>query len=76
VAKLRTEMVKPIGGGIVASFHLGMTGLSACVIVRVQLTCGHGMAATGSVGVTSSVPIRTRTFWYGSNLFVSCSNFI
>jgi hypothetical protein len=76
VAKLRPEMVKPIGGGIVASFHLGMTGLSARVVIRVQLTCGHGMTAIGLGGITSSVPIQIQTLWYGGNLFVSCSNFI
>jgi hypothetical protein len=32
VAKLRLEMVKLIGGGTVASFHLGMSGLSVRVV--------------------------------------------
>jgi hypothetical protein len=63
-------MVKPIGGGTVASFHLGMSGLSARVDVRVQLLCGSGMALTGPGGVTSSVSIWTRTSWYGGNFFV------
>jgi hypothetical protein len=69
-------MVKLIGGGIVASFHLGMSGLSVRVTVRVQLTCGSVMAATGSGGATSSVSIRTQTLWYGGNFFVFGSNFI
>jgi hypothetical protein len=63
-------MVKLIGGGIVASFHLDMTGLSARVIICVQLTCGSVMAATGSGGITSSVPIQTWILWYGGNFFV------
>jgi hypothetical protein len=33
--KLWSWMVKPIGGGIVASFHLGMSGLSARLTVCV-----------------------------------------
>jgi hypothetical protein len=74
VAKLRTEIVKPIGGGTDACFHLGMTNLSARVIIRVQLTCGNGMAATVLGGVTSSVPMWTRTLWYSGNFFVFCSN--
>jgi hypothetical protein len=45
-------MVKPIGGGTIASFHLGMSGLSARVTVCIQLTCGSVMAATESGGVT------------------------
>jgi hypothetical protein len=63
-------MVKSIGGRTIPSFHLGMSGLNACVAVRVQLMCGSGMAATGPGGVTSSVPIRTQTLWYGGNFFV------
>jgi hypothetical protein len=63
-------MVMPIGGGTVASFHLGMSGLSARVAVRVQLTCGSGMALTESEGVTSSVLIRTQTLWCGDNFFI------
>jgi hypothetical protein len=63
-------MVKPIGGGTIASFHFGMSGLSARVVVRVQLTCGSRMTAIRLGGVTSSVPIRTQTLWYGDNLFV------
>jgi hypothetical protein len=59
MAKLRPKMVKPIGGGIVASFHLGMGGLSACVDAGVQLTCGSSMTLTKMGDVTSSVPIRT-----------------
>jgi hypothetical protein len=47
-----------------------MSGLSAHVAVRVQLTCASGMALIGLEGVTSSVRIRTRTLWYGGNLFV------
>jgi hypothetical protein len=46
VVKLRPEMVKPIGGGTVASFHLGMRGLSVCVDVHVQLMCESLMALT------------------------------
>jgi hypothetical protein len=69
-------MVKLIRGGTVASFHLGMSGLSARVTVLVQLTCAGGMAATGLGGVTSSVSIQTRTLWYGGNFFVFCFNFI
>jgi hypothetical protein len=61
-------MMKRIGG--LASFHRGMSGLSARVTVHVQLTCGSGMALTGLGGITSSVPIRTRTLWYGGNFFV------
>jgi hypothetical protein len=63
-------MVMPIGGGIIASFHLGMSGPSARVAVCVQLTCGSGMALTESEGVTSSVLIRTWTLWYGDNFFI------
>jgi hypothetical protein len=61
-------MMKRIGG--LASFHRGMSGLSARVTVHVQLTCGSGMALTGLGGITSSVPIRTRTLWYDGNFFV------
>jgi hypothetical protein len=67
--------VKPIGGGTVASFHLGMSRLSACVAVCVQLMCGSGMTATGPGGITSSVLIRTRTLWYGGTFVVFCSKF-
>jgi hypothetical protein len=63
-------MVKPIEAGTVASFHLGMSGLSAPIAVHVQLTCGSGMAVTRLGGVTSSVAIQTHTLWYGGNLFV------
>jgi hypothetical protein len=35
VAKVLPEMVKLIGGQSVASFYLGMSGLSACIDVRV-----------------------------------------
>jgi hypothetical protein len=59
VAKLQPVMVKPIGGGTIASVHLGMSGLSARVDVHVQLTCGSSMALTETGGVTSSVPIWT-----------------
>jgi hypothetical protein len=67
-------MVKPIGGRIIASFHLGMSGLSARVAVRVQLTCWRGMAATGPGDITSSVLIPTQTLWYCGNLFGFRSN--
>jgi hypothetical protein len=63
------EMVKPIGGGTVASFHLDMSGLSARVDFHVQLKCGSSMALTGPGGVTSSVTIRIRTLWYCGNLY-------
>jgi hypothetical protein len=63
-------MMKWIGGRIGASFHRGMSGLSAHVVVHVQLMCGSGMALTGLRGVISSVPMRTRTLWYGDNFFV------
>jgi hypothetical protein len=52
-------MMKWIGGRTGASFHRGMSGLSARVIKHVQLTCESGMTLTGSGGVTSSVSIRT-----------------
>jgi hypothetical protein len=45
-----------------------MSGLSAHVVVRVQLTCESGMSLTGLGGVTSSV--RTRTLWYGGNFLI------
>jgi hypothetical protein len=35
MAKVLPKMVKPIGGQTVASSHLGMSGLSACVDVHV-----------------------------------------
>jgi hypothetical protein len=69
VAKLRPEMVKPIRGGTVASFHLDMSDLSARVDVRVELTCGSSMTLTGPGGVTSSVSIQTQTLWYCGNLY-------
>jgi hypothetical protein len=69
-------MVKLIGGGTIASFHLGMSGVSARVAVHVQLTCGSRVAAIGPGGITSSVLIRSRTLWYGDSLFVFYSNFI
>jgi hypothetical protein len=65
------EMMKRIGGRIGASFHYGMSGLSAHVTVCVQLTCGSGMTLIGPGGVNSSVPIQTQTLWYGGNFFVS-----
>jgi hypothetical protein len=55
----REGMMKRIGGPIGASFHHGISGLSAHAAIRVQLTCGSGMSLTGSGGVTSSVSIRT-----------------
>jgi hypothetical protein len=58
-------MMRQIGGRIGASFHLGMSGLSAHVTVRVQLMCGSGMTLTGLGGITSNVRIRTQTLWYG-----------
>jgi hypothetical protein len=63
-------MMKRIGGSTGASFHLGMSGLCAHIAIHVQLTCGSGMTLTEPGGVTSSVPIRTRTLWYGGNFFV------
>jgi hypothetical protein len=63
-------MMKQIGGTTGASFHFGMSGLSADVSVRVQLTFGSGMVVTELGGITSSVWIRTRTLWYGGNLLV------
>jgi hypothetical protein len=69
-------MVKLIGGGTIAYFHLGTSGLSAHVVVRVQLTYGNGMAATGPGGVTSSVLIQTRTLWYDGSFFIFYLNFI
>jgi hypothetical protein len=63
-------MMKRIGGRIGPSFHRGMSGLSAHVTIHVQLTCGSGMALTRLGGVTSSVPIRTWSLWYGGNFFV------
>jgi hypothetical protein len=63
-------MVKLIGGGTIASYHLGMSGLSACVAVHVQFMCGSGMTLTGLGGVTSSVPMWSQTLWYGGNFFV------
>jgi hypothetical protein len=62
-------MVKPIGGGTIASFHLGMSGLSARVTVRVQLMCGSSIALTGPGGIISGVPIRTQTLWYCGSLY-------
>jgi hypothetical protein len=63
-------MMRWIGGRIGASFHLGMSGLSAHVAVCVQLTCVNVMLLTGLGGVTSSVWIHTQTLWYGGNFFV------
>jgi hypothetical protein len=63
-------MMRWIGGRIGASFHLGMSGLSAHVVVRVQLTCGSVMTLTRLGGVTSSVWIQTRTLWYGGYFLV------
>jgi hypothetical protein len=63
-------MMKWIGGRIGASFHRGMSGLSAHVVIHVQLMCESGMALTGLRGVISSVLMRTRTLWYGDNFFV------
>jgi hypothetical protein len=63
-------MMKRIGGRTSASFHLGMSDLSAHAAVCVQLMCGSGMTLTGPEGVTSSVTIRTRTLWYGGNFFI------
>jgi hypothetical protein len=63
-------MMKRIGGRTSASFHHGLSGLSAHIAVRVQLTCGSGMTVTGPGGVTSSVSIWTWTLWYGGNFFV------
>jgi hypothetical protein len=62
-------MMKRIGGRIGASFHLGMSGLSAYVAVCVQLMCESGMTLIGLGGVTSSVRIRTQTLWYGGNFY-------
>jgi hypothetical protein len=50
-------MMKRIGDSIGASFHRCMSGLSARVVVHVQLTCRSGMTLTGLGGVTSSVPL-------------------
>jgi hypothetical protein len=63
-------MMKRIGRPTDASFHRGMSGLSARVIVHVQLMCGRGVTLTGPRGVISSVPIRIQTLWYGGNFFV------
>jgi hypothetical protein len=63
-------MVKLIGGGTVASFHLGMSSLSESVAVHVQLMCGSGMALTGPGGITSNVLIWSQALWYGGNFFV------
>jgi hypothetical protein len=66
----REGMMKRIGGPTGASFHHGISGLSAHAAICVQLTCGSGMSLTGSGGVTSSVSIRTQTLWHGGNFFV------
>jgi hypothetical protein len=68
-------MMRQIGGRISASFHLGMSGLSAHVVVRVQLTCGSGMSLTGLEALLQVCGYRLRL--YGmmiTSLF--CSNFI
>jgi hypothetical protein len=62
--------MKRIGSRTGASFHRGMSDLSACVTVRVQLTCGSGMVVTVPGGVTSSVSIQTQTLWYSGNFFI------
>jgi hypothetical protein len=62
--------MKRIEGRTDASFHRGMSGLSAHVAIRVQLTCRSGMTLTGPGGVTSSVSIWTQTLWYDENFFV------
>jgi hypothetical protein len=68
-------MMKRIEGRTGASFHRGMSGLSAHVVVHVHLMCGSGMTLTGSGGVTSSVSIQTQILWYGGN-FLVLFNFI
>jgi hypothetical protein len=62
--------MKWIEGRIGTSFHRSMSGLSARVVVHVQLMCGSGMTLTGPGGVTSSVPIRIQTLWYDHNFLV------
>jgi hypothetical protein len=57
-------MMRQIRGRIGASLHLGMSGLGAHVIVRVQLMCGSGMTLTEVEGVTLSVRIQNQTLWY------------
>jgi hypothetical protein len=64
------RMMKWTGGPTGASFHLGMSDLSAHVTVHVQLTCGSRMTLTGSGGVTSSVSVWIQTLWYDGNFFV------
>jgi hypothetical protein len=63
-------MMKRIRDRTGASFHRDMSGLSARVIVHIQLMCGSEMTLTRSGGVISSVPIRNRTLWYGRNFLV------
>jgi hypothetical protein len=63
-------MMKRIGGQTVASFHRGMSGLSARIVIHIQLACGSVMALTGTGDVTSSVTIRTQILWYIRNFLV------
>jgi hypothetical protein len=57
-------MMRQIEGRIGASLYLGMSGLGAHVIVRVQLMCGSEMTLTGVECVTLSVRIQNQTLWY------------
>jgi hypothetical protein len=52
-------MMKQIGGRTGASFRIGISSLSAHVIVHLQLMCESGMALTGPRGVTLSMLIWT-----------------
>jgi hypothetical protein len=52
-------MMKQIRDRSGASFHFDMSGLSAHIVVHVQLTCESGMTLTRLTDVTSSVQIWT-----------------